>query len=106
DVFDLNMRRCQLEQHVERQRLLRWPPTVDGGFADARVRRDVLEAQVGEALLDKLALEGFEDGAVGPSAARSAAGPRQLNHDAYMIRSGSNMHEWWRSAVIYQVYVR
>src|SRR5690242_10552657 len=23
-----------------------------------------------------------------------------------MLRSGSNMHEWWRSAVIYQVYVR
>ena len=71
----MDVRRGELEQERQGERLLGVPAPIDGGLADAGAGGDVLEAQPREALLDEELASCLEDRPADPLAARSAARP-------------------------------
>ena len=65
------MRRSQLHEQFQSDRLFGWPAPVDRAFANSSLGRDVLQPHIRKAAIDELRLERVEDCAMRSIAARS-----------------------------------
>ena len=72
EIGDLEVRGSQLQQHLQRQRLLRRPVAVDRRLADAGRRRHMFQSQVGEPVGGDRLTRRIEDGALSLAAPWSA----------------------------------